>query len=580
MAEQEEHLKALLDQGKLEEAAAACRLWLSEHPSVTQYNEWATTLAHILAWQNKTEEALSVYADLLVVLEEAEVNTDLLQATTVNNLGRLLLASDPAKAITLFSRAIEIYTAVFQQDLAYGFHLANSRMARAEGYNNQQKFALAKQDLKAALGLYQEQDLSQTSEMTALARYQLGGVYMEEFNAYDARIQYSKAQEIYRSLCAKDRQRYLPMLGACLNNLAMAERDAEQPEKALKGYQEVEAVYKELSAAAPERYLPYLAQTYSGMGILAAEQLRDIPRALEFNEKALQVYGNLCELEPERYTHYLATAHHNNGVYHAEALDWKASEAALDKALALRLTLEEKAPGHFQADLASTALNLLENYREQLEHSGDFIFKEKAIGLVRTAHEWLQAQPDTPLMGTMRSELAQLVAYFQELDPADVAIRAALREVRKWEEEVDGTLDVSEKKVFQELALSRLREVTRAYPGRPNALRALQLALNNMAWLEICSNAPEAATRLLDEAEALEIPLMALTCNRAHCLLLQGQRDAANLLYRELWPKRHYGGKTFGQLLHKDLWKLIQYGVLAPDQLPAADRAASRPHQV
>ncbi|WP_143542328.1 tetratricopeptide repeat protein [Robiginitalea sediminis] len=568
----QETIQALTQKGRFSEAASFCRDLLLQEPQTINRVQVATTLAHLLAWEEDREAAEAVYRELLDSLAEGE---RAYRASTCNNLGELLRPSRPKEAIECFDQALALYSDLGKGNDQYRMHLGNTLMARGSTYEALQKFGFAKKDYKAALEVYNGQPGQQAQEMRALARYQLGGVYMEEFNAFDARVHYTRACERYKELLEANpgsgRESFLPMLAATWNNLALAERDAEQYERASECYREAIKSYGELSADRPEVFLPYLAQSYSGMGILLAEKFRHFEEALDYNQKALDIYEDLSAKQPEQYSHYRATAWHNAGVYWAELRNWQAAEQAFDHALEARRKLEEAAPGTFTADLGSTAMNLLELYRERLEDPELSGYRERAMELSTSLQGWLAALQGGPVIRNMKADLELLTSYFSNLDESGIAIRAARKEQQALMEEIDSTLEVAEKKGYQARILDIWRGVQQNYTAHPQAVEGLVLALSNMAWLETLSGNPELALSLLDEAAAFEVHPRAVLCNRAHCHLLIGQADKANTMYRELWNQTHPSGESYGAIINRDLWSLLRHGRITADQLPSSD---------
>lgn len=527
-----------------------------------------STIGQLMEWMGRARLAADQYREDLRWLEDQVPGRRDLRALGLNNLGRVLLPADPVEALDRFDGACALYRELAVTDPSYILPLANTLLARGEAYASQQKYWFAKKDYKEALEIYRKLDSEQADALTAQARYQLGNIYAEEFNGHDARMQYLKAREAYESLLETDRSRYLPLLAAVNNNLALVQRDLEEYEQALALFRETLDAYEELSGSRPLVFKPYLANTHTSTGILLAEQFRDFNRALQHNTEALQIYEALCESYPDRYEHYLATALHNTGIYLAESGQWDQAESAFDRALEARLSLEDKQPGSFRADIGATALNLLELYRHRLETSGDWKYRDLGTALAKKTTGHLSALESSPVHQNMRADLDVLRSYFDTVEPGDVKLQASLEKIRRWEEEVDSTLDLNEKRHYQQRILNQWRKLDKSGKQAPWVRQALARALNNMAWLDICIGATDRARAMLGEAEETDPGLLSVKCNVAHCDLLDGDPDAANKAYRELWPKKDASGTGFGEVVNKDLVQLIRLGVLGAHHLP------------
>lgn len=527
-----------------------------------------STIGQLLEWMGRSSKAAGQYREDLQWLESQAPGRRDLRALGLNNLGRVLLTTAPGEAVDRFDGACAHYRELSNSDPTYFLPLANTLLARGEAHARQQKFWYAKKDFKEALEIYRNLESEQADALAAQARYQLGNIYAEEFNGPDARMQFLKARESYESLLKTDRMRYLPLLAAVNNNLALVQRDLEEYEQALALFEQTLEAYLELAESRPLVFSPYLANTHTSTGILLAEKFRDFGRALKHNTEAQQIYEALCQSYPDRYEHYLATARHNTGIYLAEAGQWEEAETAFEGALEDRLALEAKQPGSFRADIGATALNLLELYRHRLETTGDWNYRDLGLALAGNTGEHLAALETSPLHQNMQADLEILQSYFNTVAPGDVKLQASLEKIRKWEEEVDSTLDLNEKRHYQQRILNQWKKLGQHGKQAPWLRQALARALNNMAWLEICIGATGRARKMLGEAEAIDPGLLSVQCNIAHCDLLEGNPDAANKAYRYLWPKKDASDIGFGEVINKDLVQLIRLGVLAAHHLP------------
>jgi tetratricopeptide (TPR) repeat protein len=132
---------------------------------------------------------------------------------------------------------------------------------------------------------------------------------------------------------------------------------------------------------------------------------------------------------------------------------------------------------------------------------------------------------------------------------------------------MDGTLDLTEKKNYQQQILARWQAFDRAFPNLERHWEEWARALNNMAWLQIMDAKPDKARPLLARAAQLAPSLLAIPCNLAHCDLLEGNSPAAKRRYGELWDKSHRGDRLYGAIIRKDLKELVRRGHLKDKQL-------------
>lgn len=559
-----------LEEGAFPEALELYRQARRHAEDPEAYLLIGNTIGQLHEYTGHAREAAEQYREDLRWIETQAPGRHELRALSLNNLGRVLLPTNAREALECFDGAASAYRELADSNPAFRLPLANTLLARGEAYAQQKKFWNAKKDYKEAIELHKQLNSGQSDALMANARYQLGNIYAEEYNGYDARIQYFKAREIYEVLLDTDENRYLPLLAAVNNNLALVQRDLEEYDQALKLFGETLEAYRTLSQRRPQVFEPYLANTHTSTGILLAEKFGDFNRALEHNWEALQLYESLSQRFPDRYEHYLATAHHNAGVYQSEAGRWDEAEAAFERALQARKALEEKAPGAFREDICATALNLLELYRHRLDTSGDWKYRDLGISLADTAGQLLKAVKDTPVIQSMKTDLELLRSYFETVEPRNVGLQASMEKIRRWEEEVDSTLDLNEKRHYQQRVLNELKGMEKAGQKLPWLQQSLARALSNMAWLELCIGATGRARKMLQQAGKIDPGLLAVRCNTAHCELLEGHPDAANRIYRELWPKKDASGTGFGQIINKDLVQLIRLGVLEAHHLPKA----------
>lgn len=558
LAEGEEYLRASRPDLALPQLLRA----LDQVPAGVGRAHLNNTIARIRDLMGDKKEATARFLRTLEEPETGEAALGEQKAIALNNLGRLHLPQDPGGAIGHFNQSVAIYEALADGEAHFRPHLAHTYMARGEAHFLMEKYWYAKKDYKRALELHKMQGNVLQTDMLALAYYQLGAIYAEDYNAYDAKTNYQKAVECYREALEANPEKYRPLLAATLNNLAVVEIQLEEYDRALARYEETLEVYQLLSGEKPDIFEPYLAATYTNLGILLADHMKRYPGAFQANEAAISLYRGLSGRYPDRYTHYLATSFHNAGIYRLETEAWPDAAAYLSRALAIRKDLATAQGEAFGADYCATALNLLEYYQRKLEEHKELPFIRKGLDLIAETGAFLEQVPGSPAVENMKNDFSNFREFFNGVDAEEVRSLDVLQKLRVWEQDIDSTLDYSEKKDYQQMILGELRDFYREYPGNSLLRKHLVLALNNLAWLELCLGGVAQARQLLGEGLQSEWPLPALDCNLAHCDLLEGNMKDAVSRYRELLGKKNESNKDFREVIQKDLDTLESLGML------------------
>ena len=562
--EGEAHLKASRPDLALPQLLSAMEL----APPGVDRMRLGNTIAGIMNLMGSVGDARAQFRQTLEEPETGEQAVREQKAIAYNNLGRLSLSRDPEEAVAYFDRAVAIFADLAEGDVRYYPHLAHSHMARGEALVGLEKYWHAKKDFKKALELHKAIPDTLQTHMRALAYHQLGAIYSEEFNAYDAQTNYRRALDLYGEVVDADPDTYKPLLAATLNNLAVVQIQLEEYDKALANYEMTLEQYQWLAAKKPEVFEPYLAATYSNLGILLADHMDRPAEASLANEKAMQAYQRLAGRHPDRYSHYLATALHNAGIYRLDTEQWPGAAEFLKEALVIRRELASRQGEAFSADYCATALNLLELYQRMLEEYRELIWIGKGRDLLKETEAYLEMLPDLPSAENMKSDYNHLRKYFNEVDVEQIRTLEVLENLRLWEQETDSTLEISEKKEFQARCLQELRNFYVEYPGNTVLVKPLVLALNNMAWLHVCEGDVPQARELLSEGKNKGVPLSALDCNLAHCDLMEGGTEKALKAYRALFGRKNESNRDFREVIGTDLQKLQSYGVLP---IPAAE---------
>ncbi len=571
--------EGLLQSNRPEEALPYFEVALETATSEVVELQLRNTIARIKELTGARGEATSGFLQLLEMANAPEPDIQEQRALALNNLGRLALPQNPDGAIEYFDQSIEIYKIRAGVNGHFYTHLAHSYMARGEAYYLKKKYWFSKKDYKAALELHRENADVLGTDMVALAHYQLGAIYMDEFNAYDAQTNYRKALDLYLEGVTANPSKYRPLVAACLNNLAVSNIQLEEYEKALGHYKNVLEEYQWLSQEKPDVFLPYLAATYASLGIVYSDKMNKPSEALLMGQKAKSLYENLSEQSPGKYLHYLATAYHNSGIYALETEQWKHASSDLIRALELRKRLIDEEPEAFGADYCVTALNLLELFQRKLEVDKDLEYRERGLELLADLKVALKVLPETPSVVNMKNDFKFFQTYFNGVDAEGIQTLDTLEKIRLWDQEIDSTLDLSEKAGYQEKILKTLEDFHQTFPQNRALRKPFVLALNNMAWLELCTGGTEMARKLLVRARAEDMELPALRCNEAHCDLLDGKVRLAIEKYESLAGEKNESNADLHGVIQEDIKKLEACNLLEDHILEKLKSAGIlRPH--
>jgi tetratricopeptide (TPR) repeat protein len=85
----------------------------------------------------------------------------------------------------------------------------------------------------------------------------------------EARQHYEEALQSYRQLAERERDMYLPLVAATLNNLALAEESQKRIEEARAHYKEDLSLFRELFEGDPDRYAGDVARVEASLEELA-----------------------------------------------------------------------------------------------------------------------------------------------------------------------------------------------------------------------------------------------------------------------------------------------------------------------
>ncbi len=365
------------------------------------------------------QKAITTFSTSLKLYDDFPEN-DILsnKASVFNNLAAVYLETDFDLAIENYKQALKIYLTITELgNKEFYPHLANTNFALAEAYSKKTDVYNAKKHFKAAVKLYDQLPDRSANELKANALYHLGNIYTEEFNVFDAKLNYTKALVQFQDLSLKDEKAFAPFLAAVYNNLGVTYKSMGEHQKALGNYEQALKLYQNL-ADNNELFLPYVAATNNSLSILYAE-LKNYDKAIEYSGKTITIYNSLADANPGEYTHYLATSLHNSGLFGFELRKLELAEEYFDQALTIRRSLALKQPDAFDADFCTTALNLVELYQTKMEIKVDVDLKAKCLELLNDVDGRLQKQDENrPVLKSMKSDCRYYLDYFTRLGTA------------------------------------------------------------------------------------------------------------------------------------------------------------------
>ncbi|WP_222983843.1 tetratricopeptide repeat protein [Flagellimonas meishanensis] len=561
--EQIENANVLLQENQLEKSIESYLEALRLASSPQQKVHLHSVLGRLYQKTKNPKGALSQFKSALEQAAQfAEAMDSADRASILNNMAAIYAEMDHRKAIDHYKEAIHLYQGlVGNGNKGFLPHLANTLFAKAEAHNKKNDFYFAKKNYKEAITVYESLSNIAYERLRASAHHQLGNIYTEEFNLFDAKVHYGKALTLFNNLIGAGEDALKPYLAAALNNLGVTFKSMGEPEKALEQYNKALDVYHGLSDKSPEIFEPYVAATFNSLGILYAE-VGNFERAVEHIQQAVVIYNGLADIKPREYTHYLATGLHNLGLFHFELKEYELAGDYLSQALEIRKKLAMEQPKNFDADFCATALNLVELYQTEMERKLDFDYKEKALALLNDVQVRLERyDAESSVIKNMKSDCGHYLDYFEGIDTEQVTVNVIMKRVNDLYEEIDGTILPAEKLVFQQEITALLNTNSEHFPNSTRLRNELVNAHTNQSWLYLRLKEFNKAERTVLEVPKQERQSLALQCNLAHGYLLQDQMDQALEIYCGLKEQTNAVNEKFMDIVLKDFEILQRDGI-------------------
>lgn len=550
-----------LEQEKFEDSILEYTMALKNAINDKQKRDLNLVLGRLYQKANKPKKAVAAFEASLKLYDQLDPKKEAVaKAALHNNLAAAYMTFDVENAISHYKSALSQYNKLGSSaQEAFLAHLTNTHFALAEAFLQKAALVQAKKYFKEAIKGYEK--LPELKVIKARAHYQLGLIYAEEFNLYDAKIQYTKALGIFEKEESFGQPRNKSVIAALHNNLAITFKSLDEPQKAIVSYKKTLELYKDLSKSESTVFLPYVAATHNSLAISFAE-IQLVEKAIDETKKALTIYNDLADSNPDEYTHYLATSIHNLGLFYFELKAIDQAEHFFKEALSLRKNIAVQSPKAFNADVCASALNLVELYQYLLENQLDIAYKEKSLALLEDVKERLNTFEDSRLViKNMKSDCNYNQEYFNTVNLEKLSLQRAKKTMRALQEEINGTILPREKMAYQEQIVSLLKIQFEQYPKNEELRQLLAYAKNDMGWLYLRLQEPENALTQIQQGEALDERISSLKCNRAHAYLLLGYLKKAEVLYRELISAHKPISENYTEIITNDLEKLKADGI-------------------
>jgi len=553
------HLEENTIEKAIEHYEIAAQLAESTEQKIAIFN----LLGRLYQKTKKPEKAITTFENsILLYNTHSDLGLSSEKASILNNLAAVYLEKNVKKAIENYKLGLDIYTKInSERNNKYNPHLANTNFALAEAYLKNEDFYNAKMHFKTAIKLYEILPDNSLNALKASAFYQLGNIFTEEFNLFDAQLNYSKSLAIYKLLMKKDEKAYHPFLTAVLNNLGVTYKSLGEYEKALEYFSEALGNYETLSEFSSALFLPFVAATTNSVSIVYAE-MKNYKEAIVFAHRTINIYNQLSDKDPQEYTIYLATALHNAGLFYFENKDLNAAEDYFKQALSIRKNLTVNDIEFLDADICSTCLNLVELYQLKLESSLDFSYQKKALQLLEIIDTRLQnLGEDRPVIKSMKSDWTYYTDYYSKINIEELKLKSTFKKVDLLSEDILSTSIPKEKIIFQQQIVEELEKLFHDFSENEKLKNELAYAYNNFAWLFLRLNEPKKAEIIIRKAQKLSQPIVSLQCNLAHSYLIQNKLSQAKEIYAALLHQKNSDNQSYQKIIIEDFETLKKDGI-------------------
>ncbi len=597
----------LIEAKKYKEAIENYSDAIKETSVIEQKIDLYNSIGRIYLGTNNTVEATNSFINSLELHKSLpEKKASLLKinkATILNNLGLITVKKYPKQAMKYHKEALGIFKEAYEDNKTdFAIHLANTHYSYGDAAYAKGDYFMAKKQFKEAVSIYDSiKKTHQTSPFIANAYYNLGNVYTDENNVYDARTNYLRALKIFRNLTEEQPEAYRSLVAATYNNLAVTAKTMYKYTDAITYYEKALEEYKTLVEVDKETFLPFYAATLNSLGIVyteqhevkddydsfgltgfsgfgtlstdnsvdnkeqkaAIEKLRK-QKALEYYSKALKIYNELVVNNPELYSHYLATCHHNLGVLYDTKADYKKAEESFESALVLRRELANQQPIFFNLDVCVTLFNIVTMYQNLLEQTVNIGFKESSLKILDEIEQRLAYYIDDkrPIVESMRSDLTYFKNYFKRINEEYLDVFDAIVKENAVIEKINETFDPEEKLKMQKHIINLYYILYQKYPKNPRLKEVLHNSYIKYSWFALRSNQLGIAEQSIESGFKIEKNSLNLEVNKGLLFLLKGDVDRFKEVYVSVKDKMNEENVLFDKVIKQDLTVLKRDGLL------------------
>jgi tetratricopeptide (TPR) repeat protein len=403
-------------------------------------------------------------------------------------------------------------------------------------YFDKKDYAQAQPFYENVLAAYRK--LSETNPHTypsdiASLLSKLGTIYIAKKDTAKAEKAILESLELRKKLDDSNPYAYKSIYATSLGQAAGFYYFKQDFEKSETLYVQTLDLRKKMAVGNPTQ-ITALADAHTQIGTFYARQ-KAFVKADSFYQIALKTYINLKDtlLEPK-----IADIQYYIGLLHFNNKNYVKSDTALNAALTLFQRAAKIIPRAYTASVGNVQNDLARLYKTQR----NFEKADSLYGLVLALRE-----KDTSSVGqqTLHETWKDMANLYLEMADSEVKNADKVMPLQK----AIGFCD----KLYQKEAKNQSASYVQQYAQIYGLLGVCQLFAKNFP-------AAESATR---KALQLDEKQRWVTSNLAHALLLQGNYDEAEKIYKSLRHKKDEKGKLYKEIFLENLKDLEQDGVFA-----------------
>jgi|GEM_PF-2460229 len=232
----------------------------------------------------------------------------------------------------------------------------------------------------------------------------------------EALKEYDEALRFYRTLAIVYPKVHLPDVAMTLNNQAILHNALNRSDEAFKEYDEALRIYRKLAASDAPSAQVGMAQTLNNLGNLNSKYYKYDDASKEY-EEALRIYRSLAEAEPKIHRHYVALTLNNLANLHKNRNSFDNAAAEYAEALQIYRDLAVADAQIYLPYVTGTLINLANLHQAQNNFAGALREYEEALGFYRSLAEVNRDAYRAPVATTLNN-LAVLHKVEKRFDEA------------------------------------------------------------------------------------------------------------------------------------------------------------------